>query len=153
MKDIRLMEVNGMPRQVEISPAFIQIIEEVNSIYTNARSKIITNIIDNSMKGKAIYQVKETLNEISEQMKSLGINMTELMSVNGRPKRIIMRNSAITKVEYYNNPYLYNAHSKVYTNLTDNNGKTIEYIASETKEEIEAYNFKTGYPRKLNFTG
>ena len=45
MKDIRLMEVNGMPRQVEISPAFIQIIEEVNSIYTNARSKIITNII------------------------------------------------------------------------------------------------------------
>lgn len=23
----------------------------------------------------------------------------------------------------------------------------------ETKEEIEAYNFKTGYPRKLNFTG
>lgn len=23
----------------------------------------------------------------------------------------------------------------------------------ETKEEIEAYNFKTGYPRKLNFSG
>ena len=23
----------------------------------------------------------------------------------------------------------------------------------EAKEEIEAYNFKTGYPRKLNFTG
>ncbi len=137
MKDIRLMEVNGMPRQVEISPAFIQIIEEVNSIYTNAQSKIITNIIDNSMKGKTIYQVKETLNEISEQMKSLGINMTELMSVNGRPKKIVMRNSLITKVEHYNNPYLYNAHSKVYTNLTDNNEKPIEYIVAETKEEIE----------------
>lgn len=137
MKDIRLMEVNGMPRQVEISPAFIQIIEEVNSIYTNAQSKIITNIIDNSMKGKAIYQVKETLNEISEQMKSLGINMTELMSVNGRPKKILMRNSLITKVEHYNNPHLYNAHSKVYTNLTDNNEKPIEYIVAETKEEIE----------------
>ncbi|MCI8344607.1 MAG: hypothetical protein HFJ42_01275 [Clostridia bacterium] len=137
MTDIKLMEVNGRPRQVEISPAFIQIIEEVDSVYINARSKIITNILDNSMKGKEIYKVRETPNEISEEMKALGIKMIELMSVNGRPKRIIMRNSAITKVEYYNNPYLYNAHSKVYTNLTDNNGKTIEYIASETKEEIE----------------
>lgn len=137
MTDIKLMEVNGRPRQVEISPAFIQIIEEVDSVYINARSKIITNILDDSMKRKATYQVKETPNEISEEMKALGIRMVELMSVNGRPKRIIMRNSAITKVEYYNNSYLYNAHSKVYTNLTDNSGKTITYIVSETKEEIE----------------
>lgn len=137
MTDIKLMEVNGMPRIINVSPAFIQIIEEANSIYTNARSRIITNILDNSMKAKVIYQVKETPNELSEKMKALGIKMIELMSVNGRPKRIIMRNSLITEVEYYNNPYLYNAHSKVYTNLTDNSGKTIEYIVSETKEEIE----------------
>lgn len=137
MIDIKLMEVNGMPRIINISPAFIQIIEEVNSVYTNARSKIITNIIDNSMKGKVIYQVKENPNEISEKMKELEIKMIELMSVNGMPKRIIMRSSLITKVEHYNNPYLYNAHSKVYTNLTDNSLKAIEYIVSETKEEIE----------------
>lgn len=137
MIDIKLMEVNGMPRIINISPAFIQIIEEVNSVYTNARSKIITNIIDNSMKGKVIYQVKENPNEISEKMKELEIKMIEFMSVNGMPKRIIMRSSLITKVEHYNNPYLYNAHSKVYTNLTDNSLKAIEYIVSETKEEIE----------------
>lgn len=137
MTDIKLMEVNGMPRTINVSPAFIQIIEEANSVYTNARSTIITNIIDNNMKGKAIYQVKETPNELSEEMKSLGIKMMELMSVNGIPKKIIIRNSLITKVENYNSPYLYNARSKVYTNLSDNSGKTIVYIVSETKEEIE----------------
>lgn len=137
MKDIKLMEVNGRPRQVEISPAFIQIVEDANSTYTNARTKIITNILVNDMKTKVTYLVKETPTEIVETMKALGIKMIELMSVNGRPKRIIMRNSLITKVEYYNNLYLYNAHSKVYTNLTDNNGKHIAYIVSETKEEIE----------------
>lgn len=137
MKDIKLMEVNGIPRQVEISPAFIQVIEEVNSVYINARSKIITNILDDSMKRKVTYQVKETPNEISEEMKSLGINMIELASVNGMRRKIIIRKSRITKVEYYNNTYLHNAHSKVYTNLIDNSGQHIVYIVSETKEEIE----------------
>lgn len=137
MKDIKLMEVNGIPRQVEISPAFIQVIEEVNSVYINARSKIITNILDDSMKRKVTYQVKETPNEISEEMKSLGINMIELMSVNGMPRKIIIRKSRITKVEYYNSTYLHNAHSKVYTNLIDNTSQPIVYIVSETKEEIE----------------
>lgn len=137
MKDIKLMEVNGRPRQVEISPAFIQIIEEVDSVYINARSKIITNILDDSMKRKVTYQVKETPNEISEEMKSLGIKMIELMSVNGMPRKIIIRKSRITKVEYYNSTYLQNAHSKVYTNLTDNTSQPIVYIVSETKEEIE----------------
>lgn len=137
MKDMKLMEVNGRPKQIEISPAFIQIVEEVNSVYINARSKIITNIFDESMKRKTIYQVKETPNEISEKMKSLGINMIELISVNGMPRKIFIRNSIITKVEYYNSTYLHNAHSKVYTNLTDNTGQPRTYIVSETKQEIE----------------
>ena len=137
MKNMQLMEVNGRPRQVEISPAFIQIVEDANSLYTNAQSRIITNILCDDMKTKETYLVKENPSEIIEEMKSLGISMIELMSANGRPKRINIRNSIITKVEYYNSAYLNNAHSKVYTNLTDKSGQTIVYIVSETKEEIE----------------
>ena len=34
---------------------------------------------------------------------------------------------------------------------TQRHTKAIQKL--ETKEEIEAYNFKTGYPKKLNFSG
>lgn len=137
MKDIQLMQVNGRLMQVKISPAFIQIVEEVNSTnFENARSRIITNILNNNTKRKVIYLVEETPSQICKKMKEQGINLIELMSVNGRPKKVLIKPSLITKVDYYTDSKI-NAQAKVYTNIYDNSRKLIEYIVSETKEKIE----------------
>ncbi len=136
MKNLKLMDVNGMPREITISPAFIQIVEDENNrICSNARARIITNILDDYEK-KITYLVRETPNQICEALKEEGIKMLYITSVNGREKKVFIKPSLVVNVENYSRTYLNNARTKVYTNLKNNYGNTIEYIVSETKEEI-----------------
>lgn len=135
MKDLKLMDVNGRPREVTISPAFIQIVEDANSMNCpNARARIITNTLNDSRK-KITYLVRETPNQIYEVLKEEGINLLDFTSVNGRHKSVFIKPSLVVNVENYNRSYT-NAHSKIYTNLSNDNGGMYEYVASETKEEI-----------------
>lgn len=136
MKDLKLMDVNGRPREVTISPAFIQIVEDANSINCpNARARIITNTLNDSRK-KITYLVRETPNQIYEVLKEEGINLLNFTSTNGMPKKVFIKPFIVVNVENYNRSYNTNAHSKIYTNLSNDNGGMYEYVASETKEEI-----------------
>lgn len=138
MKDMKFISANGIQKEITVKPCFIQIVEEVNSVFcTNARSRVITNILDNNGK-KITYLVRETPNEIYAALKEEGILLLNFTNVNGMHKSVFIKHSVVVKVEKYNSKYSTNAHSKIYTNLSDNNGKMFEYIAAETKGEIDS---------------
>lgn len=136
MKNLKLMNVNGVQREIAICPAFIQIVEDANSMFClDARSMIITNILDDYGK-KITYLVKETPDEICDSLTREGIKLLNFTCVNGMTKRVFIRNYLIINVEDYNDVRNTSAHSKIYTNLSDNNGGMFKYVAAETKEEI-----------------